>query len=400
MSSRTLPLAFLALPLFVAACSSAPEPAAASAEVVGACEEDATKECSCKGGGSGTKTCSASGKWGSCECNAEPAAAAPAEKPAAIAPVCTELKSCETGAAPGAYTPATGLDVKLEAASKEQLLEELRAEVAVGSTRARYLAAALAPQQAAEPEAVTVVRGLLEANVALRSTLSRNAAKLGFGALESYRARFPVPGAMAHVMDGAAPVACVPSLSIRLAKVTVTEEDDDIANDEVYCSISAQAKDVQELRITPMTRALNQGESQSFSGDETVVWGQGKPREASGDITLKYDCFEKDSAAGYDAFIKAAADAAKKYGTKVVSSDNAGYVSTGADLVATFLPQILALDSDDHLFKATQTIPAARQMELAKGATWTVRKSGTHLLSDWDWTLTMESWGCSPNGTK
>ena len=120
----------------------------------------------------------------------------------------------------------------------------------------------------------------------------------------------------------------------------------------------------------------------------------------NGDLALKYDCFETDSANGYSAFIKAAADAAKKYGTQVVSSENAGYVSTGADLVATFLPQILALDSDDHLFVASQTIPAAAQMELAKGATWTVRKSGRHYWSDWDWTLTMEAWGCSVNGVK
>ena len=398
MKKNHLLAALAALPLLIAACSSTPEPGNDVPEIVGGCETGATGSCKCESGKSGEKTCASKGKWGACECKEEATPAAPVETPAEVKPVCTELKSCDVAKAPGTYTPAKGLDVKLEVKSKDTILQDLRAEVAGGSTRARYLAAALAPPQAAEPESVTFVRELLESNAALRSAVARHVPTLGFGTVESYRSRFPVPAA-SQVMDGAVD-ACAPSLKIRLAKITVTEEDDDIANDEVYCSISATAKDVQELRITPKTRALDQGESQTFTGEETVVWGQGKPRPAAGDITMKYDCFETDSAQGYTAFVKAAADAAKKYGTKVVSSENSGYVSTGADLVATFLPQILALDSDDHLFVAQQTIPAARQMELAKGATWTLRKSGTHYWSDWDWTLTMEAWGCSVNGTK
>lgn len=397
MKTNTLLSAIVALPLLIAACSSAPEAATASADVVAACERDETTKCTCDGK-KGSKTCSAKGKWGACECGGE-TSAPPPEKPADIKPVCAELKSCETLVAPTTVTPTKALDVRLEAVSKVQLLAKLRAEVAAGSPRSRYLAAALAAPQAGEEEGVTFVRELLATNVALRSAVSRHVGALGFGTFESYRARFPVPAGASQVMD-TTPAACVPALRIRLAKITVTEEDDDIANDEVYCSISAQAKDVQELRITPKTRPLDQGESQSFTGEDTVVWGQGKAREANGDIALKYDCFETDSSTGYNDFIKAAAAAAKKYGTKVVSSENAGYVSTGADLVSTFLPQILALDSDDHLFIASQTIPAASQMELAKGASWTLRKSGRHLWSDWDWTLTMEAWGCSVNGVK
>jgi hypothetical protein len=395
MKTHRLSALLAALPLFVLACSSTPDATTADSEVVAACEEGDTKSCTCAGSTSGSKTCSSSGKWGSCECKEEAPPAA--EPPAEVKPVCAELRSCDALTSPQTFNPNKDLSMRLEAKSKPQLLAELRAEVASGSLRARYLAAALAPAQAGESLDVAVLRDLIANNASIHAAVTRHAATLGFGNVAAYRAQFPV--ATGHVLD--TPVdACSPSLKIRLGKITVTEEDDDVANDEVYCSISATAKDVQELRITPKTRPLDEGESQSFTGDESVVFGQGAARAPGGDITMKYDCFETDSAAGYAAFIKAAADAAKKYGTKVVSADNAGYVSTGADLVSAFLPQILALDSDDHLFVASQTIPVAKQMELAKGASWTLRKSGTHLWSDWDWTLTMEAWGCAANGTK
>ncbi len=394
MKTNRLYSVLVALPMFVMACSSTPDAATADSEVVAACEDGDTKACTCAGSTSGSKTCSAKGKWSSCECKEEPPAAEP---PAAVKPVCAELRACEALTAPQTFNPNKDLSTRLEAKTKPQILAELRAEVASGSPRARYLAAAMAPAQAGESLDVAVLRDLIASNASIHAAVTRHAASLGFGNVAAYSAQFPIDAG--RVMD--TPVsACSPLLKIRLAKITVSEEDDDVANDEVYCAISATAKDVQELRITPKTRALDEGDSQSFTGEEAVVFGQGAPRAAGADITMKYDCFETDSAAGYSAFVKAAADAAKKYGTKVVSADNAGYVSTGADLVSAFLPQILALDSDDHLFVATQTIPVAKQMELAKGSTWTVRKGGRHLWSDWDWTLTMEAWGCAANGTK
>lgn len=67
-------------------------------------------------------------------------------------------------------------------------------------------------------------------------------------------------------------------------------------------------------------------------------------------------------------------------------------------MIGTYLPKLLSLDGDDHLFVANQTITAPKLMELAKGTSWTVNKSGSHLWSDWDWTLTMEAWGCAPDG--
>jgi len=384
------------LPL-LGACSSAPEPTS---------EEEApnTSKKKCKG-----DDCDTGEAPGAKQATAPTAAPAP---PAA-APVCVELTSCDALQAPKTLNPATDLNVGLAAISKEQLRSKLQAEVASGSKDARALAAALSARQDGESESVTFLRNLIQSNPRIAAALQRQVPSLGYGSMAVYQRRFPtgidvnndVGTATAtkapQVMEAPLPTAaCIPSLKIRLAKITVHEDEDDWANDEIYCSISVASESVQELRITPKTRKLDEDESQSFTGEETVVWGQGRPREAKADLTVKYDCFEAESAAGYSALIKTAADAAKEYGNKVVSEENTGYVSTGADLLGAILPAVLALDSDDHLFVATQTIPVAKLMELAKGSSWTVKKKGSHLGSDWEWSLTMEAWGCAVNGTK
>ena len=60
--------------------------------------------------------------------------------------------------------------------------------------------------------------------------------------------------------------------------------------------------------------------------------------------------------------------------------------------------EVLALDSDDHLFNAQQTVPLDMQLELTNGAFRTVRREGTHNLSDWDWELVVKAWGCAEYG--
>jgi hypothetical protein len=202
-------------------------------------------------------------------------------------------------------------------------------------------------------------------------------------------------------MDGAAPAAtndCAPSLSIRVAKVNVHEEDDDVANDIVYCSLASQGRSGGELKITPKTKNLDEGKSQTWTPAEATFWGQQGPRDPQGNITVKYDCYEADTNDGYANLVKTAADVAKQSG--LTSLDDSGYAGTAVDLIGKYLPVLLALDSDHHLFVAQQTIPAAQHTALAKGASWTVRKKGSHLWSDWDWSLSIEAYGCSVNGIK
>ncbi len=402
MKTNSLLAGLIALPFFAIACSSTPDAGKATDDVTGDCKDGATKSCKCEDGSSAEKTC-ASGSWGSCECGGETTPdKKPEEKPADTKPTCTELTSCDSTSAPGRFTVATGLDIKFDPLSKAQIVDRLRAEVASGSSRARYLAAALAPAQAGEAEAVAVFREALRTNVKMHDTLTRQVSTLGFGSVEAYRVQFPLPSRTSHVMEAPAASTCSPALSVRLAKILVKEEDDDFTNDIIYCSVTAATKTVAEQLTTPKTRALDEGDSQTFAGSEAIVWGKEGPQEVDGDLTISYDCFEVDSDNGYSEFLQKVAAAAKKAGPKIVPKGAAGYVLKGADIVkelADFLPTILALDSDDHLFVARQTIPAAQRMELAKGATWSVRKKGTNVNSDWDWTLTMEAWGCAGTGT-
>lgn len=394
----------VAAPLFSLACSAEPE-AKSDSDIFSKCEADETESCECKSGASGTKTCSSKGKWSSCDCSDDSSSSSSSTEtpPATTAGTCSELRSCTNmQSAPGTFSPQPGLNVGLQARTKAQAFEAFREEVAAGSARARNLAAALGAPVAGEPKEVSILRDVLAASPKVKANLSSHVGELGFGNLDVYRNNFPatVPAVSHPVLDATAST-CSPSLRIRLAKITVHEDEDDTANDEIYCSISASTAAVQELRVTPKTRALDEGEFQAFTGDESIIFGQGKPREAKGDITLKYDCFEAESDDGYNQLIQQASSAAAKYGGQVVSDEYSGYVSEGADLIGTYGPLLAGLDSDDHLFVAQQIIPVATQMEIAKaGGTWTIKKSGSNNWSDWEWSLTMEAWGCSVNGSK
>jgi hypothetical protein len=398
----------LAVPLLglagVTACASDPPPDPFGTEGNAKCEPGDAPSCKCKGGKSGTKSCD-NGKLSSCDCSGA-TAAVESSAPAATAPrpVCTELASCDNLAPPPTFQPAQNLTVALVARNKAEILADLQAEVARGSDRARSLAAALDGAIPGEPTVVTALRQAIGENPSLEATVRRHVPELGFGSLEAYRSRFPLSFVTTKnrtLTTLAVTDSCAPSLRMRIAKITAHEDEDILTDDEIYCSVSATAKEVQELKITPKTPPLGNGESQTFNATETVFFGQGKPRDPGGnDIVIKYDCFEAEGNAGYAAMVGAAAKAAREYGRDVTEEgDENGYVATGANLIGTFLPLFLALDGDDHLYKAEQRIPAAQHKDLAKGATWEIKKSGKHFFSDWEWSLTMEAWGCSVNGS-
>jgi hypothetical protein len=198
--------------------------------------------------------------------------------------------------------------------------------------------------------------------------------------------------------DGGAAVQCDPTkLRLRLGQITVHEEDDDLANDIVFCQITAESPGGSEARLTPKTPNLDQGASHTFGGTAASFWGQKEPRDAAGDLSIRYDCYEQDDANSYANFAKRLGELLADEAAEQLP-DGYGWLSTVADLAARYLPQLLSLDSDDHLLSASQTLPRSAQLEIAQGATWTVRKKGTHLWSDWDWSLRVDAWGCVDNG--
>jgi hypothetical protein len=75
-----------------------------------------------------------------------------------------------------------------------------------------------------------------------------------------------------------------------------------------------------------------------------------------------------------------------------VAGDN-GWIFTGVGAAAPILSQALALDGDDHLFNATQIIPLEKQLDLTNGRFWNVSRKGTHINSDWEWSLRIEGLG-------
>jgi hypothetical protein len=199
--------------------------------------------------------------------------------------------------------------------------------------------------------------------------------------------------------DGGTPVACdAPRLRVRLAKVTVNETEDNFAKDIVYCFLSAESPAASEGvqgNHTKPTNNLSNGQSFTYAANEAVFWGVKEPKDAAGDLTLHYDCWEQDDPAQYAALVQKAGEILSD---EYEYQEGSGWTSSAIGLLARYLPALLSLDGDDHLFSATQTIPRSGQLGLANGASWNVRKKGTHNFSDWEWTLKVEAWGCVDNG--
>lgn len=352
---------------------------------------------------------------------------------------CTEARACSATLPQGVLTAAPKLNVKFDPLLKSDILTRLIAASRANDPGMVLLAKAVAAPSINEPAGVTRFREVLarkpQAFAAIQRQLGRPELLSNQLALRGLRmATAPTSSLSAQVSQrdlrvapaalqlGAQPVVapmhtlaledagadggdggasqCIlpPKLRMRVSRVTVYEEDDDFANDIVYCGIVTESAIGTRLGRTPKTRNLDEGESEDFIGAEGTFWGKTTPEDPGGDMTIRYDCFEEDTPDGYADFVRTTADVLKENGDAI--DDGEGYVTTTASVVKDYLPALLALDSDDHLLTATQVIPRAEQMALTKGATWTIRKKGTHNFSDWDWALKVDAWGCVDNGVK
>lgn len=391
MRSRTLVGSFLSA-LALVACASVPGPTfedEEQGEKSAALQQPSAAQAAAAPAGPrcGDRVCSADETCGLCpqDCGACKCVEAPA---------CTNVNPNQAPTA----TPAPQLDVKFEAKSHARIAEQLREMIASGAPEARVLAAALASSSTLEQSpGVRRLREIFASHPTVASTLRAKLATVGMPSADQYVLRNPVeqgPRRGLTTMNG--PVDCgPPQLVVRLAKITVEEEDDDFANDIVYCAITADSAKGSELRLSPRTPNLDEGESHTFAPGQTTVWGQRGPREAGGDLGLTYDCYEADTNDGYYAFLRVLASEGARSGDLV---DESGWVSDTSGTVARLLPLVMALDTDDHLFEARQIIPLAEQLKLTRGGEWTVRKEGTHYASDWEWKLHMQAWGCAVNG--
>lgn len=386
--------------------------------------------CACPGDAEGIKECLADGSdYGACDCDvivAPPscgnAFCGPEEDCHSCPSDCGTCAPCDEAPAcanavipPAAPAHVPEFDIPLAPMAPAAILARLSARAFRGDVGFRAIAAALAPasgpgEHPLVPALRQVFAGHPKAAAALRRQLGRaGLGAYGFRPLEAWEAVASAPAggltSAAHSgavqpksgeFPGGTEECGAPLLRMRIAKVIVHEEDDDYDNDVVYCSVTSEAATGGEIRVTPKTSNLDEGEEYSFSLDSGVIWGQAEPRTPGGNLLITYDCFEADSTEGYQNLIDSIGEAAEAVGG---AAGDQGWIFTVIGAVASVVSDSLALDSDDHLFNATQVIPLDRQLELTNGRFWTVRRAGTHATSDWDWELRVEAWGCTEYGT-
>jgi hypothetical protein len=382
------------------------------------CKDDGTGYTKCQGceaaGGSGTggsggaggqlpcgdKVCADDESCHTCELDCGPC------KP------CLDAPSCDNSQIPPMqldHVPQFDVPKMIELGPAE-ILERLRSKIAARDPGAIAVAAALEPKALPnENSLVTMLRGIFAANPrhadALRRSLKRAGATPELIAHpELLEIGDPGKGLGPMKPLGKTPpggtVECgAPLLRVRVARVTVWEEDDDWANDIVYCAVQSEAASASEIVVTPETPNLDQGEHFDFSIQSGIFWGQKQPTSPGGNLMITYDCFEDDSSSGYQKLLDSISQGAIAVGGSGVAGAY-GWVFTAVGAVAGIVSSGLALDGDDHLFNANQIIPLASQLELTNGRYWTVRRAGTHNLSDWDWELRIEAWGCAEYGEK
>ncbi len=312
---------------------------------------------------------------------------------------CTLGPSCDAAQIPPATLQhAPMFDMTLQQMSKEMILARLESRIARSEVGARVVVAALGDERVGESVLVTRLRGALAASPKLRASIARGLSRAGADRL----AGLGVPELEEPPMfvkdisyPGGTPECGSPLLRVRVAKIDVHEEDDDFANDIVYCALSSETMMGAEIRVTPQTPNLDEGDSFTYPIEAGVFWGQVEPKAPGSNMLLTYDCFETDSSDGFSKLLGSIGEAADALGAY------AGSYGWVFDVVANVVPIVqdaLALDGDDHLFNAQQTIGLESQMDLTNGRFWSVRRSGTHLNSDWDWELRVEAWGCAQYG--
>jgi hypothetical protein len=285
---------------------------------------------------------------------------------------------------------------------------------------ARLIAAALAEPSPGEPAVIARLRDAFDAYPIATDAIRNQFALAGMDSPHKYSVEHGVPTQAELVAFGASQIAAAgaqaatgsalvsdgspqaapcddPRMRVRVARLDVHEEDDDFLNDEIYCAITSEASDHAELKVTPITTALDEGDSVEYSLDGGLVWGQAGLTAPMGNILVTYNCIESDTANGYSDLLLAIGVAVGGVDGKKVGVD--GWVFPAAGVVTNLLAGALTLDGDDLLFNASQVIPETEMLALTYGGYWSVRRDGTNLNSDWDWELRMEIWGCHDYGT-
>lgn len=380
--------------------------------------------CECEAGGTGTQVCIADGSgFGECsECqDSNPPELAvcgdgvceldencwACEEDCGICLDCNAAPNCEGAAIPG-YIDAHLAELDLPATYPDmqplELLAKLDSAISGGDPGVRIVAAAFADPADIEHPLVPALREVFAQFPEQAAIVRRQLERAGMGNPASYREQFPdrdlfAANDLTVGSEAAAGTAtnCEPAkLRIRVAKVTVHDVYDQVAKDKIYCAIITEATNTAEIRVTPTTKKLAKGQEYVFALAEGVVWGQvGEPVAPEGNLLVTYNCLEADDTSGFQKFLQAIADAA--LGATPIPSAY-GWVIPVSGLAAQIIAAALALETDDHLFNASQIIPTDLQLEMTNGVWWSVQRKGKPVAKKWHWELRMEAWGCTDDG--
>ncbi len=320
--------------------------------------------------------------------------------------LCLAAPPCEGVLIPGIIdTHMPELDVHtMNSYAPGELKTFLENQVRRGSPSVRVLATALSEPSPDDDPLSAALRELFAERPQQAAKIRAALARAGLERPEDYRARFPVelqPAPLAPRMPHAPAEddegECLPPrLRMRVAKLIMHEEEEDIPNDVVYCAIISEAETAAELRLLAPTPPLDEGEEHTYALTEGVIWGQDNDVvDPGGNMIITYNCFEQDSVEGWQALLEAVGDAADGLGGL---PGDLGWIFPSIGALAELIGAALSFESDDHLFNASQIIPKELHLEMTNGRWWGVRQSGKAGLSDWDWELRIESWGCADNG--
>lgn len=432
MRSTSLLLGFgLALSALTLGCPTSTTITPTGGNGGNACNPGQTAPCTCKDGSDGTIECkpdgSGFGVCGPCHNGTGGAGGAGTGGSGGQDPCgdgfCAADEDCHTcdadcfcdpclyKACAGATIPPASLqhypqlDVALEAIPPEQIQEMLSQRVASGDVAMRILARVLSPQRGDESFLAKRLRAAMDPRS--EAMLRRSLSAAGMYDPAAYDQAFPEADVLPEVLGGFETMevppggteSCgAPLLRVRLASVLVTNPDDDVASDLIYCAVTSEAGAGGETRVTPITQYLSDGQTHTWSIDEGIVWGQLGPRSPEGNLLLTWNCFEQDDNSSYTTLIDTIATEAEKVGG--VIGGQYGWVFQVVASLGSILSQAIVLDGDDYLLNIQQNIDASVQLDMTNGYYWNVHKWGEHgFLQEYDWTLRVEAWGCAEYGT-
>jgi hypothetical protein len=318
-------------------------------------------------------------------------------------PDCGVCEPCNAPACAGASQPpsepvhAPSFDVDLKTESRAEVEEQLNQRLTADSVGTALVAAFVTGTSiAGEPDWLGPIRSFFYENQTAREAL-RYRIESSVGPAVDVARSFALPARVQRAGDtpGSTEACGRPRLRVRLARLDVVEEDDDWDNDVVWCVIHSESDVGAEVRVTERTPPLDEGDSRDFTTNEGTVWGIEGPRDPEGRLHVTYRCIEDDSSGSdFTQFVSALQDALDR---SAATTGNA-WISAAAK-AAEIIEKALSLDSDDHLFSASQVLEASSYLDAAPGVSWKVSRAGNNVYSDWHWVLNMEMWGCAEFGT-